>query len=449
MRLSMTDLLDRIWPSRPPSWRDVPARVAAPLTNVVRLTTASVIAYVLTVLLTEGPIDLTGALTALLVVQVSAVGTLRMGAVRVGAVLTGVGVALLVSVWVGLTWWSLALAISSALLLARTFRLGAQSLETAISAMLILGTGGQDIAAETRVVTTLIGAGVGVLFPFLFPPAVPVHSTIAAVRDVARQIAQVLDAASLGLLERPLTKDAVAEWIAGSGAVTTQIAQAAERLDDTRDLRRMNPRAIGTRDVVPELQSGLETLERCLLALRALFTVMTREAPEQPAADDGFRREVRAVFGVVLHELGATIDSYGQLLQAEARGDRAGIERTFGEQVENLRETRAVLTELMLVDPRERTELWLLRGSILSAVDQILQHLDLEARLRGHDAWEHPPEVGRETAPIPVVPLRTGAIPTVSAGTGAIPELDAEGNPAENPSSGPAADDSSSADRRP
>lgn len=74
-----------------------------------------------------------------------------MGVVRVGAVLTGVLVAIGVSTWVGLTWWSVAMVIALSLNLAVFLRLGDQALETPISAMLILAVGGQEIAAETRV----------------------------------------------------------------------------------------------------------------------------------------------------------------------------------------------------------------------------------------------------------------------------------------------------------
>ena len=59
------------------------------LVNLVRVTTAAVLAYVITRLVTVGPIDLTCSLTAILVTQASATGSLRMGMVRVGAVLTG------------------------------------------------------------------------------------------------------------------------------------------------------------------------------------------------------------------------------------------------------------------------------------------------------------------------------------------------------------------------
>ena len=160
------------WPGRPSRWRDVPGRLRPTLTSVLRLTTAAVVSYLLTLVLTKGAIDLTGPLTALLVLQASAVSTLKMGVVRVGAVLSGVLVATLLSTWIGLTWWSLGAAIAVSLLLGKVLRLGDQA-EAPISAMLILGVTNHDIAAEIRVANTLIGAGVGVAFNLIYPPAMP------------------------------------------------------------------------------------------------------------------------------------------------------------------------------------------------------------------------------------------------------------------------------------
>ena len=132
-------LANLAWPGRPTRWRDVPGRLRPTAVNVFRLTTAAVLSYLITLALTSGAIDLTGPLTALLVMQASAFSTLKMGAVRVGAVLAGVLVATLVSIWIGLTWWSLGAVIAASLVLAKILRLGEQAMEAPISAMLILG----------------------------------------------------------------------------------------------------------------------------------------------------------------------------------------------------------------------------------------------------------------------------------------------------------------------
>jgi uncharacterized membrane protein YgaE (UPF0421/DUF939 family) len=165
--LRLRHLVDLVWPAHPARWRDVPRRLRPGAVNVLRLTAAAVVTYLLTLVITGGAIDLTGPLTALLVMQASAYSTLRMGIVRVGAVLAGVLIAILLSFWIGLTWWSLGAAVAASLVVAKIFRLGEQAIEVPISAMLILGVTTPDVAAETRVLNTLIGAGVGVAFSLI------------------------------------------------------------------------------------------------------------------------------------------------------------------------------------------------------------------------------------------------------------------------------------------
>ena len=122
----------RVWPTSPSSWSQVPAQVRPAAVEIGRLTAAAVVSYLIAVLVSPHTTDLTAPLTALLVVQASTVGTLRMGLVRVGAVLTGVLVAVGVSTFLGLSWWSLALVVAASLVLAKTLHLGEQSLELSL-----------------------------------------------------------------------------------------------------------------------------------------------------------------------------------------------------------------------------------------------------------------------------------------------------------------------------
>ena len=122
-RSSLSQLLWWIWPSYPTSWSAVPARLRPAASQIARLTIAAVVAYVVANALYPGILDLTAPLTALLVVQASTVGTLQMGLVRVGAVLTGVLVAVGVASLIGLSWWSLGAVIAASLILAKVLRL--------------------------------------------------------------------------------------------------------------------------------------------------------------------------------------------------------------------------------------------------------------------------------------------------------------------------------------
>jgi hypothetical protein len=376
------------WPGRPMRWRDVPRRLRPTAVNVVRLTTAAVVSYLLTLALTSGAIDLTGPLTALLVMQASAFSTLKMGAVRVGAVLAGVLIATFVSIWIGLTWWSLGAVVAASLVIGKILRLGEQAMEAPISAMLILGVTSPNVAAEIRVLNTLIGAGVGVAFNLIYPPALPTGRAGRAIIDVAEATAVPLDAASKALAMGPINRDQVRDWLDRVQASNRRLTLAIETVASLKDSRRLNPRALGTTDIEPVLASGLRTLEGCLLAIRALFSVMLAEVPTEDRPDDPYGEELRAAFAVVLHDAADCIRAFGSLVLAEVEEREEEAERHLDESLEILRETQAVLTQLLIVDPQENKSSWLLRGSILAAVQHVLDELNLEDRGRARRQWK-------------------------------------------------------------
>ena len=388
-------------------WLDVRESVRPDLVNLLRMTVAAVLAYVITRAATVGPIDLTCSLTAILVTQASATGSAKMALVRVGAVLTGVTVAMVVSIWVGLSWWSLALVVFASLLLASALRLGAQALETPISAMLILGASLQNTAAETRILTTFIGAAVGLTLPLLWPPAIPVGSATSSVRRVARQLGDLFRGASTWIEESPVTREMAAELLTQARDITADIGRASEQVTTVREMSRWNTRAVGRADVTPLLRTGLESLQDCAGATRALFITIGRTAPERedPAP---FSDEVRAAFAVVLHDVGQCIDSFGQLVEAETTGRQDAVVRLLDESTELLRETRAILTDLMLAESDD-TDQWLLRGSILRAVGEILAVLDTQERVSRYARWRTAqgsrPLPGREVSRQFVPPL--------------------------------------------
>ncbi len=352
------------------------------LISTVRLTAAAIVAYLITVWLIDGPVDLTCALTALLVTQTTAHSSVKMGMVRVGAVVTGVLVAIAFSSWVGLSWWSLGAVIAVSLVLAALLRLGDQALETPISAMLILAVGGQEIAAETRLLTTFIGAGVGVSFNLLLPPRLPIDTAVRQVRDVSSQQAESLRQAGWSMAQRPISRDEVALWLDGARSVTTVAGRAHDVVTSLEEVRRLNPRSIGTPRVEPILVSGLDALDRSLFALRALYFTMQREAPQSKTLDDGYGEDVRIAFAVLLEHVADSVDAFGAVIQADAEGADEEVGRILADSLEASGEAKAILTDLLMVDARAETSLWLLRGSILVAVEQIVEPLRLQDRAR-------------------------------------------------------------------
>lgn len=391
-RWNVRQVLWWFWPSMPTSWSELPKRLRPAATQITRLTVAAVVSYIVADTLFPGILDLTAPLTALLVVQASTVGTLLMGVVRVGAVLTGVLVAVGISSSIGLSWWSLAFVIAASLILAMVLRLGDQSLEAPISAMLILAvSAAPGVAAEVRVANTLIGTVVGIAFSLLVPVAIPNRQASEAVRRVTRSQAALMDEVALTLGDRAPHPEEVKAWFEWTDHIADELRGASAAVEAVRERRRFNPRALATAMVHPGLRAAVERLGRSLAAERALLVAIAREAPAaRGGSPDPMETELRRAFAVVLDDVADGLRAFGDLVDAEyGRGNPERADEALARMLEGGRETRAVLTELMLleVDPRAQTELWMLQGSVLAAIDQVIAQLDLEHTERSTEPW--------------------------------------------------------------
>lgn len=370
-------------------WRQVRERVDPYAARITRLTIAAVIAYLLAQAFNPGNTDLTGPLTALLVVQATATSSLRNGLGRVAAVLTGVLVAIVLSTWVGLTWWSLGLAIGAALTLAHVMKLGDHILETPISAMLILGVAQHDVAAMTRIVNTLIGAGVGMAFNLAFPPPVRLAAAAGGVRDVSTGAARVLRIAG-EQLEQGLDRRQIDDWLRDIHGLLPLVTQAEAAIAEAGERRRLNPRALVALDTIPMLTHGVRALDRTLLAVRQTLLAFQKELPADDEPQTEYDQELRRAMAVVLADMGAVIEAFGALTAAEANTRNAQAEANLEETLDMLRETQAMLTELCLIEPAADSGTWLLRGSILNGIENVLTELDLHARVRRPDTGAIP-----------------------------------------------------------
>jgi hypothetical protein len=300
-----------------------------------RLAGSAVAAYAAALSVVDDRRPVTAALTALLIVQVTLVGTLAETWRRVVSVLLGVGVAITVSTFVGLTWWSLGALVAGSILLGQTLRLGAHLLEVPISAMLILAAGGAGAQAGDRVVETVLGAAFGVLVNVLIPPRPRTGSAAEAVERYAQRIARLLNEVADALAEVPVTREEARTWLGQLRIVTGDTVQVDRELTEAQESRRLNPRAVGTWDPVPDLRGGLDALEHAAVALRSVFRSIADGAIESADAedDDGSHEDdasnegeqvgagvddaaSRKAVAAALHDFARSVAAFGALLRA-------------------------------------------------------------------------------------------------------------------------------------
>ena len=386
----------------------------AGLTRTMRLTGAATVAYLVAARMLDDSRPLTAALTALLIVQVTLVSTVADTARRILSVVAGVVVAIVFASVLGFSVASLALLIAASLVVGQVLRLGPHLLEVPISAMLVLGVNGAHAAASDRIAETIVGALAGLLVNVVFPPSVRNRSAASGLEQFAVDLAALLERAA-EQIGRPVTAEQAQEWLEEARRLSSSAAELDQALDRARDSRRLNPRAVGRPDTGPDLRAGLDTLEHSAVALRALFRSVADRARDQREGDYLYGHDVGDAFSILLSELAHALWSFGTLVRAEAEADEADegerLDPRHGDKLaaalDSVREPRARLAELLLIDPRADPYRWEQHGALLAAVERVLREMDIEEHSRQRQRRRAAADEAQSNASHAVARLRT------------------------------------------
>ncbi|MFF8275945.1 aromatic acid exporter family protein [Streptomyces lateritius] len=348
--------------------------------QTLRSTAAATIAYVVALQLSSEAAPLTAPLTALLVVQVTLYSTLTTGIRRVNSVVVGVLIAIAFSALVGLTWWSLGLIILASLVVGRFVRVDEFVPEVAISAMLVLGVTQVTDTAWDRVLETLIGAVVGLLFNVVLAPPVWVGTAGESIEDMARRMRQLLLRMGEELTSPTPVEDAAAR-LHEARRLDNDVADVDAALRQAEDSLRLNPRVKEGLLHRIVLRTGLDTLEICAVVLRVLARTLTDLAKER-REEELFPREAALALEELLAHVADTLVSFSVLVTTRVTANADAAEERLTGELLAARAVRDKAADLLLQgvlrDPRQ----WQLHGAVLAEVDRILDELDLDHRSR-------------------------------------------------------------------
>ncbi|MEV6011030.1 aromatic acid exporter family protein [Streptomyces sp. NPDC051976] len=346
--------------------------------QTIRSTAAAVIAYAAALWLTPQPAPLTAPLTALLVVQVTLYATLKTGVRRVNSVVAGVLIAIGFSSLVGLTWWSLGLTILTSLLIGRFVRVGEFEPEVAISAMLVLGVTRVANTAWDRVLETLIGAVVGLLFNLLFAPPVWVQSAGGSIEALARRMARLFREIG-GEVAGHLPVERAAARLHEARRVDHDIVEVDASLRQAEDSLRWNPRVREGALSRIVLRTGLDTLEICAVVLRVLSRTLTDLAKHR-TEESLFPDDVSAELEELLDHVAHAIESFAVLITTQVAENAQDAEEHLAQALADSAASRDRTALLLLDRVREHPGEWQLHGALLAEVDRILDELAVEKR---------------------------------------------------------------------
>ncbi|MER5767901.1 FUSC family protein [Streptomyces sp. NPDC001985] len=347
--------------------------------QTLRSTAAATIAYAAALWLSGEPAPLTAPLTALLVVQVTLYSTLTTGIRRVNSVVAGVLIASAFSVLVGLSWWSLGLIILASLIVGYIVRVGEFVPEVAISAMLVLGVTRVADTAWDRVLETLIGAVVGLLFNVLLPP-VWVGSAGESLTDLSRRMRRLLLVMGEELTA-PTSVETAAARLHEARRLDNDIAEVDASLRQAEDSLRLNPRVREGLLNRVVLRTGLDTLEICAVVLRVMARTMTDLAKAR-GRDDLFTRETgRAIEELLAHVADALV-SFAVLVTSQVSASAEAAEQRLSAELAAAANSREQVARLLLEGVAGHPRHWQLHGALLAETDRILDELDPEHRSR-------------------------------------------------------------------
>ncbi|HET6353985.1 MAG TPA: aromatic acid exporter family protein [Streptomyces sp.] len=346
--------------------------------QTVRSTAAATISYVVALQLSSEPAPLTAPLTALLVVQVTLYSTLTTGIRRVNSVVVGVLIAIGFSALVGLTWWSLGLIILASLVVGRLVRVDEFVPEVAISAMLVLGVTQVGGAAWDRVLETLIGAVVGLLFNVVFVPPVWVGPAGDSIEDLARRMRRLL--LRIGEeLSGPTPVERAAARLHEARRLDNDIAEVDGALRQAEDSLRLNPRVKEGLLYRVVLRTGLDTLEICAVVLRVLARTMTDLAKKR-GGQDVFPPEAGVALEELLGHVADALVSFSVLVTTQVSRSADAAESRLADELAAAAAAREKAAELLLQGVQRHPRDWQLHGALLTEIDRILDELDMDHR---------------------------------------------------------------------
>jgi hypothetical protein len=356
-------------------------RGRTPGLRTAKVTLAVVVAYLLAEVLHLSEHPIVAPLVALLVVQLTLYQSIVHGLGRVGGVLAGVGIAVLVAHFVGLTWWSLGAVVAGSIVVGRLMRLGPHLFEAPITAMLLLEVGGSGTLGLARVEEAVLGALVGVAVSLLVAPPLYLQPAGEAIGELAERMSRFASEFGAGV-QGPWSRQAADHWMAQARAVRDEVSRADVTVARAEEAARLNPRGRRGRDAHPRFRATLTALERCHLTLRTMARAVLDRTYFVPVTEQSaaYTTEQRAALGELLAIAAEAIEAVAPIA---AGGEAADVARgRVEERLIALDEHRTQLARLLAVDPLVDEAAWSQHGSLLAGVDRLRVEVAAAARER-------------------------------------------------------------------
>ena len=304
------------------------------------------------------------AIAAVLTVRVSLHKSVREGFGQSLGTAIGAGVALLSVTLFDFGVITVAITVVLCSVVARALHLGeVASINVPVTALIVIGPGLSESTAFHRLISTLIGAGVAIIFSFFAHSSTPAERTMDEIGLLGVSAAALLGEMSDGVAKGFTQHDAGA-WLAKARRLVEGIPQVREQSLEARGYARWFPTA--EKDEAEELYSRGVALEHTIVQIRTIARTLFDSAVEG-GIPKSTNRHIAEALSAASYAITAKLDEM-------ADDDDGASDPTATDEV---RQAGAALAETLMEDAAHADKDQLVRSiSLVTNIDRIADSLD-------------------------------------------------------------------------
>ena len=302
------------------------------------------------------------AIVSTLSIRISLHKSLREGFGQIVGTAIGAGVALLTVSIFNFGFIAVGTTILLCAVVARALHLGeVASVNVPVTALIVIGPGISGSTAVHRLTSTLIGAGIAIVFSYFSHPNTPIDRARVQIKDVSGKAAALLAEMSEGVAAGYTQKDA-GKWLAKARLLVEEVPAIRAQSVEARSHARWFPTA--EKDVAEEMYiEGIAT-EHTLVQVRTIARTLFDSAVEGGIADST-KKQIAVALSAASYAISAHIDLPDDI-------------NDFGPSAtDDAREAGSALAETLIEDGDDVDQEQIVRGlSIVANIGVIADSLD-------------------------------------------------------------------------
>ncbi len=185
------------------------------------------------------------------------------------------------------------------------------SINVPVTALIVMGPGISENTAVSRLLSTLIGATIAIIFSYFSHPSTPAGRTIEQIRSIGRKSAKLLSDISNGL-RLDYTQQEAGKWLARGRQLIEMIPSIRSQADEATGYAKWSP--LAPLDEAQLLAIRATAMEHTVVQVRGIARALFDASIEGDLPED-IRREISTALQAASHAITSKIDSVNEKFQ--------------------------------------------------------------------------------------------------------------------------------------